>query len=162
MMLDKTDASLSSALETGPSSADSNFNRPEPANLSQLGLERRVEIIPISQLTPYKGNARTHSRKQIRQIADSISRFGFVNPILIDDAGEIIAGHGRVEAAKLLGIAAVPVLRLSHLSDAEKRAYVLADNRIAQQAGWDREILAIELQGLIDLDFEVELIKAVG
>ena len=99
MMLDKTDASLSSALETGPSSADSNFNRPEPANLSQLGLERRVEIIPISQLTPYKGNARTHSRKQIRQIADSISRFGFVNPILIDDAGEIIAGHGRVEAA---------------------------------------------------------------
>jgi len=156
MMLDKTDASLSSALETGPSSADSNFNRPEPANLSQLGLERRVEIIPISQLTPYKGNARTHSRKQIRQIADSISRFGFVNPILIDDAGEIIAGHGRVEAAKLLGIAAVPVLRLSHLSDAEKRAYVLADNRIAQQAGWDREILAIELQGLIDLDFEVE------
>jgi hypothetical protein len=157
MMLNKTNASLSPALKTGSSGAVSNSNPPEPANLPQFGQERQVEIIPASQLTPYKGNARTHSKRQIRQIADSIGRFGFVNPILIDDAGQIISGHGRVEAAKLLGIAAVPVLRLSHLSDAEKRAYVLADNRIAQQAGWDREILVIELQGLIDLDFEVEL-----
>jgi DNA modification methylase len=156
-MFNNTNASLSAALKIGSSGTDSNSNRPEPANLSQLGLERQVQIIPVSQLTPYKGNARIHSKRQIRQIADSIGRFGFVNPILIDDAGQIIAGHGRVEAAKLRGIAAVPVLRLSHLSDAEKRAYVLADNRIAQQAGWDREILAIELQRLIDLDFEVEL-----
>src|SRR4029077_4424522 len=107
--------------------------------------------------TPYKGNARTHSKRQIRQIADSIERFGFTNPVLIDEAGEIIAGHGRVEAAKLLGLSGVPALRVSHLSAAEKRAYVLADNKLAAKAGWDRELLAIELQGLIDLDFEVEL-----
>jgi len=99
----------------------------------------------------------TDTFKQIRQIADSVARFGFCNPILIDDADRIIAGHGRVQAAKVLGLTAVPALRLSHLSDAEKRAYVLADNRLAELAGWDKEILAIELQGLIDLDFEVEL-----
>jgi hypothetical protein len=112
---------------------------------------------PIGRLTPYKNNARTHSKKQIRQIANSIKRFGFNNPVLVDDTGEIIAGHGRVEAAMLLGLAGVPILRLSHLSAAEKRAYILADNRLAEKAGWDKEILAIELQSLIDLDFEVEV-----
>jgi DNA modification methylase len=117
----------------------------------------RIELIQVGRLAPYKGNARTHSRKQIRQIADSIKRFGFTNPVLVDNGGEIIAGHGRIAAAKLLGLSEVPTLRLSHLSAAEKRAYVLADNRLAEKAGWDREILAIELQGLIDLDFEVEL-----
>jgi DNA modification methylase len=159
MLLDKTDASLSPTLKKGPSGADSNSHRLEhqPADVSQLGLERRVEIIEVSRLTAYKGNARTHSKKQIQQIADSIGRFGFLNPILIDDAGQIIAGHGRAEAAKLLGITAVPAVRISHLSEAEKRAYILADNRLAEKAGWDREILAIEMQGLIDLDFEVEL-----
>src|SRR6516164_3234243 len=119
----------------------------------------RIELVPVSRLAPYKGNARTHSRKQIRQIADSIRRFGFTNPVLIDNGGEIIAGHGRVAAAKLLGLNEVPTLRLSHLSAAEKRAYVLADNKLAEKAGWDREMLAIELQGLIDLDFEVELTR---
>jgi hypothetical protein len=119
--------------------------------------DRRIEIIPVGQLRPYPNNARTHSKKQIRQIADSIGRFGFNNPVLINDDGQIIAGHGRVEAAKLIGLAAVPAIRISHLTDAEMRAYVLADNRLAEKAGWDREILAIELQALIDLDFEVEL-----
>jgi hypothetical protein len=119
--------------------------------------DRRIEMVPVNRLTPYKGNARTHSKKQIRQIADSIKRFGFLNPVLIDDHDDIIAGHGRVEAAKLLGQDQVPVLRLSHLSPAEKRAYVLADNKLASNARWDREVLAIELQGLIDLDFAVEL-----
>ena len=122
-----------------------------------LGASRRIELIQTDSLTPYKGNARTHSRRQIRQIGKSITRFGFTNPVLIDDNGEIIAGHGRVEAAKLLGLTAVPALRLSHLSDTEKRAYVTADNRLAELAGWDKEILAIELQGLLDLNFEVEL-----
>src|SRR5215469_5345201 len=121
------------------------------------GADRRLEMVPVAQLTPCKRNARTHSRKQIRQIADSIQAFGFVTPVLVDDAGEIIAGHGRVAAAKLLGLVEVPTLRLSHLSSAEKRAYVLADNKLAQNAGWDRETLAIELQDLINLDFEVEL-----
>src|ERR1700691_4046008 len=108
--------------------------------------DRRIENVPVGQLIPYKGNARTHSKKQIRQIADSIKRFGFNNPVLTDDDGQIIAGHGRVEAAKLLGLAALPTLRLSHLSAEEKRAYVLADNKLAENAGWDHEILAIEIQ----------------
>jgi DNA modification methylase len=117
---------------------------------------QRVEIVPVNKLVPYQGNARTHSKKQVRQIADSIKRFGFVNPVLIDDAGGIIAGHGRVEAAKLLDITAIPCLRVSHLSVSEKRAYILADNRLAELAGWDREILAVELQALVDID-EVEV-----
>ena len=116
-----------------------------------------IEHVTIGQLRPYPGNARTHSKKQIRQIANSIERFGFNNPVLISDEDEIVAGHGRVEAAKLLGKHSVPTLRLSHLSHADRRAYILADNQIAQKAGWDREILATELQALTDLDFDVEI-----
>ena len=107
-----------------------------------------VEFVSLSSLRPYNRNARTHSKKQIRQIAGSIGRFGFTNPVLISDDGEIIAGQGRVEAAKLLNMQRVPTLRLSHLSEAERRAYILADNKLAQNAGWDRELLALELQGL--------------
>jgi DNA modification methylase len=118
---------------------------------------RNLEARPPSELRPYSRNARTHSRKQIRQIADSIERFGFTNPVLVSDDGEIIAGHGRVEAAKLLGLPTVPTLRLSHLTAEERRAYVLADNKLALNAGWDQDILAIELQALIDLDFDVTL-----
>ena len=117
----------------------------------------KIEYTLAGELRPYPNNARTHSKKQIRQIANSIKTFGFCNPVLIDDAKQIIAGHGRVEAAKLLGIDAVPTCRLSHLSEAEKRAYILADNKLAEKAGWDKELLAIELQGLIDLDVEIEL-----
>ena len=117
----------------------------------------KIEMMAITSLRPYERNARTHSKGQIKKIAKSIERFGFCNPVLIDDNNEIIAGHGRVEAAKLLGMKEVPTVRLSHLSDSEKRAYVLADNRLAEKAGWDRQILAIELQGLIDLGFDIEL-----
>lgn len=111
----------------------------------------------VSTLRPYGRNARTHSKKQVKQIATSIERFGFVNPVLIGDDGSVVAGHGRLEAARLLGIDKVPTIRLSHMSEVERRAYVLADNKLALNAGWDKEMLAIELQGLIDLDFEVEL-----
>src|SRR6516165_1170083 len=117
----------------------------------------KIEYTAVSELRAYPNNARTHSRKQLRQIANSIEKFGFCNPVLIDDDKEIIAGHGRVEAAKLLGIEAVPTCRLSHLSPADKRAYILADNRLAASAGWDKELLAIELQGLIELDVDIEL-----
>jgi DNA modification methylase len=117
----------------------------------------KIEYTSVRELRPHPNNARTHSKKQIRQIAKSIAQFGFCNPVLVDDAKQIIAGHGRVEAAKLLGIDAVPTVRLSHLSDADKRAYVLADNKLAEKAGWDRDLLAIELQGLIELDVEIEL-----
>src|SRR3954451_5236932 len=116
-----------------------------------------VQQMAVASLRPYPGNARTHSKKQIKQIARSIERFGFTNPVLISDDDEIIAGHGRVEAAKLLALPSVPTLRLPHLSPAQRRAYVIADNKLALNAGWDREMLAIELQALIDLDFDVEL-----
>ena len=117
----------------------------------------QIEYTPMRELRPHPNNARTHSTKQICQIARSIEKFGFCNAILVDDAKQIIAGHGRVEAAKLLGIDAVPTCRLSHLSEAEKRAYVLADNKLAEKAGWDRELLAIELQGLIEINVDIEL-----
>ena len=121
-------------------------------------LERKVTFLPISDLATNPRNARTHSPRQIQEIARSIERFGFNNPVLIDERNQIIAGHGRVEAAKLLGRERVPTLRIGHLSDQDKRAFIIADNRLAEKAGWDPEILAIELQGLIELDFDVELI----
>ncbi len=122
-----------------------------------MGVQSQVVERELADLRPYARNARVHSKKQVKQIAASIERFGFVNPVLVSDDGEIIAGHGRVEAARLLGMKAVPSLALSHLTPAERRAYVLADNKLALNAGWDPDILAIELQGLIDLDFDTEL-----
>ena len=118
-----------------------------------------VEHHAPDDLRPYARNARTHSQKQITQIAASIDAFGFNNPVLIDQDHTIIAGHGRVAAAKKLGLVTVPCVRLDHLSEAQKRAYILADNRLAEQAGWDQDILAIELQHLteIDVDFDVTL-----
>jgi len=111
----------------------------------------------LAELRAYTRNARRHSAKQIKQIAASIERFGFTNPILISDQSEIVAGHGRAEAAKLLGMSTVPTIALSHLTEEERRAYVLADNKLALNAGWDREILAIELQALVDLNFDIEV-----
>jgi DNA modification methylase len=116
-----------------------------------------IEPMRVGNLRPYAKNARTHSKKQIKQIARSIERFGFTNPVLISDENEIIAGHGRVEAAKVLGIESVPTLRLSHLTEAQRRAYVIADNKLAQKAGWDCDVLANELQALIDIEFDIEL-----
>ena len=114
----------------------------------------------IDALIPWSGNARTHSPKQIRQIAASIETFGFTNPVLIDERRRILAGHGRVAAAKLLGRSEVPCLRLAEMTEAQKRAYVLADNRLAESAGWDRDLLAIELGALAatDLDFDLGVI----
>lgn len=114
------------------------------------------DLCPIERLAPYKNNARTHSKKQIKQIAESIKRFGFCNPVLISDDNTIIAGHGRFEAAKLIGMMDVPVRKLSHLSEAEVRAYILADNKLAENADWDRDLLAIEMQGLMDFDFDIK------
>ena len=115
-----------------------------------------LESMPIAALKPYERNARTHSRKQIKQIAASIERFGFNAPVLIDEDNGIIAGHGRVEAAKLLQLESVPTVRLSHLSDNEKRAYILADNKLATKAGWDREMLAIEVKHLLEVGIDPE------
>jgi DNA modification methylase len=119
----------------------------------------QVETISVSALKPYPRNARTHSKKQIRQIADSMREFGWTNPILIDDQCGVIAGHGRLDAAKLLGLSEVPVIRLTDMTEAQKRAYVIADNKLAENAGWDRAVLAIEIQGLIQIDplFDIEM-----
>ncbi|MAB14726.1 DNA modification methylase [Parvibaculum indicum] len=116
----------------------------------------QIENVAIAALKPYARNPRTHSKKQLKQIEDSIRRFGWTNPVLIDREGGVIAGHGRLEAAKAMGLREVPAIRFDHMSEAEKRAYVIADNRLAENAGWDRELLAIELQDLVieapDLD----------
>ena len=117
----------------------------------------KIELRRVDSLKPYPGNARSHSKRQVRQIASSIQRWGFTNPVLISTDDEIIAGHGRVMAAKELGLREIPTLRLSHLSAAERRAYIIADNKLALNAGWDSEILAIELQALVDVEFDVEL-----
>jgi DNA modification methylase len=122
-----------------------------------VGLE--VEMMPVAALKPRARNPRQHSAKQIGQIANSIREFGFTNPVLIDADGGVIAGHGRIRAAKELGIAHVPTIRLDHMTEAQKRAYVIADNRLAENAGWDRELLALELQYLdsLELDFDLTI-----
>ena len=116
-----------------------------------------LEKIAITALKPWERNARTHSKKQINQLADSMRTFGFTNPVLIDGENTILAGHGRVEAARQLKMDRVPCIRLESMTPAQKRAYVLADNKLALNAGWDEELLAIELQHLseIDLDFDI-------
>lgn len=127
---------------------------------ASLGLrDLVVGEVPVSSLKPYANNPRTHTKKQIRQIAESIRTFGWTNPVLVDANDRIIAGHGRVEAAKLLGIPTVPVLRIEDLSEAQLKAYVIADNKLAELAGWDEQILAKELQLLteLNLDFDIEV-----
>ena len=114
-------------------------------------------VVPIGQVKPHPSNARTHSKKQVRQIAASIRALGFAAPILIDENKILIVGHGRLEAAKSLGMSSIPAIVISGLSDAKKRALLLADNRIAQSAGWDRELLAIELAALPELLVEDDL-----
>ena len=114
--------------------------------------ERQIDYLPTGLLKPCARNARTHSRKQIRQIADSIERFGFTNPILIDNDNVVLAGHGRLAAAQLLGMAEVPCLRIQDMTSAQKRAYVIADNKLALNAGWDEQLLAEELEALLSLD----------
>lgn len=117
-----------------------------------------IETLPIGDLMPYANNARTHSPEQVAQIAASIREFGFTNPVLIDREGGIVAGHGRVMAAQSLGLVSVPCLRVDWLTEAQKRAYVLADNRLALNAGWDEALLATELRALEAEDFDLSLI----
>jgi DNA modification methylase len=117
----------------------------------------QVENRPIAQLKGYARNTRTHSPAQLDQISASIKEFGFTNPILVDPDGVLIAGHGRLEAAKSLGMSEVPVIVLSHLSEAQRRAYVIADNKLALNAGWNDQMLGLELADLQGLGFDLEL-----
>lgn len=121
-------------------------------------MAKRIELWPLARLKPYDRNARTHSAEQVAQIAASIVEFGFVNPILVDSNDGIIAGHGRLSAAQELGLKSVPVVVLDHLSDRQRRAYVIADNKLALNAGWDTDLLRAELGELAELDFDMDLI----
>ena len=126
----------------------------------------KLEILPIDTLIPYANNARTHSDDQIKMIQASLREFGFVNPVLIDANRGIIAGHGRIEAAKREGMTEVPCVFVEHLTDAQKRAYILADNRLAELAGWNIELLQMELLDLeanFDMaDFGFEIAEPTG
>ena len=118
----------------------------------------KIEYVATDDLIPYIHNSRTHSEAQVKQIAASIREFGFTNPILIDDQGTIIAGHGRVMAAKVLQLDQVPTITLGALSDAQRKAYVIADNKLALNAGWDTEVLLAEIESLQDLNFDTQLL----
>lgn len=120
-------------------------------------MKHNIEYIKTGFLIPYARNSRTHSEHQISQIAGSIKEFGFTNPVLIDEGNGIIAGHGRVLAAQVLNLEDVPCIKLTHLSEAQKRAYVIADNKLALNAGWDDDLLKIELAELFDLGFDLAL-----
>lgn len=115
------------------------------------------KTVKTDSLIPYARNSRTHSEQQISKIAASIKEFGFLNPVIIDGSSGIVAGHGRVMAAQKLGMDELPVIEASHLSDAQRRAYVIADNRLALDAGWDEEMLRVEFAELEALDFDLEL-----
>jgi site-specific DNA-methyltransferase (adenine-specific) len=121
-------------------------------------LPQKLELWPVDRLVPYERNARTHSPEQIAQIAASIQEFGFTNPILVANDDGIIAGHGRLAAAKALGLKEVPVVVLDHLTPTQRRAYVLADNKLALNAGWDVDMLAAEIEGLQLLEFDLSLL----
>jgi DNA modification methylase len=123
-----------------------------------ITMAKRIELWPVDRLRPYERNARTHSAEQVAQIAASIVEFGFTNPILVDSSDGIIAGHGRLTAAQGLGLRTVPVVVLDHLSERQRKAYILADNQLALNAGWDTDLLRGELQDLAELDFDLTLI----
>jgi ParB-like chromosome segregation protein Spo0J len=120
--------------------------------------KQKIEMMRTADLIPYARNSRTHSEAQVAQIAGSIREFGFTNPILIDAENGIIAGHGRVMAAQLLGADKVPCIRLSHLTDTQRKAYVIADNKLALNSGWDEAMLGLELADLREADFDLDLI----
>ncbi len=117
----------------------------------------KVERKSVSGLVPYARNARTHSEAQVAQIAASIREWGWTSPVLVDDDGGIIAGHGRILAADMLGLADVPCMTATDWTDAQKRAYAIADNKLSLNAGWDDAMLAVELQGLAEWDFDLTL-----
>ncbi len=123
----------------------------------QTAMAQRIELWPVDRLVPYDKNPRTHSEEQLEQIAASISEFGFLNPILVDTSAGIIAGHGRLQAAKRIGLTDVPVVVLDHLTEAQKRAYVIADNKLALNAGWDEELLRAEIMALSEENFDLPL-----
>ena len=121
-------------------------------------MTHKIEQLSDDALIPFSNNARTHSDDQVTQIASSIKEFGFNNPILVDKTNGVIAGHGRLMAAKKLGMDTVPCIKLEHLTDAQRKAFILADNKIALNSGWDYELLKVEVENLSEEDFRLELL----
>ena len=113
-----------------------------------------LQLVPVSRLVPYVNNARTHSPEQIAKLRSSLREFGFINPVIIDRDYGVIAGHGRILAAKEEGIAEIPCVFADHLTEAQKKAYIIADNRMAMDAGWDEELLRVEIEALQAADFD--------
>lgn len=132
--------------------------RMQMAASKELAMAKRIELWPLDRLVPYERNARTHSAEQIAQIAASISEFGFLNPILVDSGDGIIAGHGRLAAARDVGLQQVPVVVLDHLTPTQRKAYLIADNKLALNAGWDMSLLQQEMMSLNLTDFDLELL----
>lgn len=118
----------------------------------------KIEYLPVGKLIRYAKNSRTHSDEQVEQLVNSIREFGFTNPVLIDEKNELIAGHGRLAAAEILEMDKVPAIRLSNLSEKQKKAYRIADNKLALNAGWDMQLLAEEVKELMDDDFDIDLL----
>jgi len=121
-------------------------------------MQHQYTVTPIEDLIPYANNSRTHSDEQVNQVASSIKEFGFTNPVLIDEQGGIIAGHGRIMAAKKLGIVEIPCIELVGLTEAQKKAYVIADNQLALNAGWNLDLLRLEIETVKELDFDINLL----
>ena len=117
-----------------------------------------IEYKPVGDLIPYVNNSRTHSDAQVTQVAASIKEFGFTNPILVDESNGIIAGHGRLMAAKKLGFDEVPTITLGGLTDAQRKAYVIADNQLALNSGWDLDTLKVEVERLSEMEFDIDLL----
>ncbi|ENE4021961.1 TPA: ParB/Srx family N-terminal domain-containing protein [Escherichia coli] len=118
----------------------------------------KIEYLPVGKLLRYAKNSRTHSDEQVEQLVNSIREFGFTNPVLIDEKNELIAGHGRLAAAEILEMDKIPAIRLSNLSEKQKKAYRIADNKLALNAGWDMQLLAEEVKELMDDDFDIDLL----
>jgi ParB-like chromosome segregation protein Spo0J len=117
-----------------------------------------IQQVPVGDLSPYANNPRTHSASQLDRLVQSLKEFGFTNPLLVGDDMQIVAGHGRLMAAQALGLETVPVIKLSHLTEDQKRAYVIADNQLALNSGWDDDLLQAELQALGDVGFDLTVL----
>ena len=124
-----------------------------------MTMTTEFQLVDINKLVPYANNARTHNKEQILKLRSSLREFGFVNPVIIDREYNVLAGHGRIMAAKEEGIAEVPCVYADHLTEAQKKAYILADNRMALDAGWDEELLSVEMQELQELGFDLSMTR---
>lgn len=131
---------------------------PVPDNETVRVAAEQLVMMPIDELVPYANNARRHDKKQINQIRASLREFGFVTPVLIDFDNNVIAGHGRIEAARAEGLSEVPCVLVSNLSEAQRKAYILADNRLSETSNWDPQMLKIELEGLQALEFDTGIV----